>query len=323
MRKFIFRLLLFLLVPIAGAAFLFIAPYERKFAFNYASSDCDGFNWIFYRIFENPKPVDVAFIGSSRTGCGIDDKSVSKIISGNKNQTLAALNFGYCRYGRNMDYLIVKFLLENKKPRIIVLECTEDDQGGSHLAFPWIAQTGDLFASTLLINEKYVSDILGGLESRIRQMRETILKTHRDSLPNPEKGDFQYIEAPLFGDSLELITESRKSQEKNPGLESNQPSADWSNNPSNWFTVNYLRCIQRLALEHNVKIFFLYMPSFGHGKVKPSALHFYPKIGEVWIPPDSIFNRLDYRRDYVHLNERGGDALAKWLAPRIATELTK
>ena len=123
MLKFTFKIAVFILV-------LFITilqwPISKERMYKRLQNDCYGYaGWIYDRIYTNPNPVDIAFVGSSHTINGVDDKLINSKIQGKQ-----VTNFGYCRPGRNLDYLMVRDLIEKKHPELIILEMREYDAPG-------------------------------------------------------------------------------------------------------------------------------------------------------------------------------------------------
>ena len=78
-----------------------------------------------------------------------------------------------------------------------------------------------------------------------------------------------------------------------------------------------LNKIARLCRQHQVKLLFLYTPSFAYFDFPPKELETYQKYGAVWLPPASIFNNKNYWVDDVHLNEAGGKACSEWFAKKF------
>src|ERR1043165_6404660 len=99
---------LFFMIPIVVLVFiLFILPYDRKFAYLSKNNlDCNT-SWIYHRLFENKNNIDIAFLGSSHTGCGVDDGQIEKNIDSVTQSNLKVANLAYCGGGRNIDYVLI------------------------------------------------------------------------------------------------------------------------------------------------------------------------------------------------------------------------
>ena len=96
---------------------IIIVPVNKRQKYLGLENDC--FNhaiWIYDRLYKNSKPVDIAFLGSSHTINGINDKLIEEEL---KRYNMTAANFGYCRLGRNLSYVLLKEIIKTKKPRYL------------------------------------------------------------------------------------------------------------------------------------------------------------------------------------------------------------
>ena len=114
MKKFLV-ILSFLGIPFLGLViYLLQMPVDKAFGYSFTNNvDCNT-SWIYYRIFENENPVDIAFIGTSHTGCGINDSLLTRKLS-EGSRPIQVANLAYCTKGRNMQKAVMKDLLEQKK----------------------------------------------------------------------------------------------------------------------------------------------------------------------------------------------------------------
>ena len=155
MKKLCKRLLLFVFTILV---FLFILPVDRRMQFAGLDQDCANHAiWIYDRIHHNPKPMDLVFLGSSRSINGIDDEFVEHKLA-DKNINVA--NLAYCRLGRNLSYLMLKELLKKKQPRYLVLEVREDEDRYSHPVFPYLASSKEILQATPFFNRDLLSDAI-------------------------------------------------------------------------------------------------------------------------------------------------------------------
>ena len=125
MKQIILKIALFFSLLIIPFLALYVAPYSEEFAWHYIENDCYNHGaWIFDRINHNTAPIDIAFIGSSHTIHSFQDKKIEEMLGSNFHVT----SLGYCRYGRNLEYALLRMLLEHKTPKFIVLEVHEDEE---------------------------------------------------------------------------------------------------------------------------------------------------------------------------------------------------
>ena len=98
MKGFVRNVLLFLLPLLLLGVWIAVRPLDKHFAFRYIKGDCLGHGrWIHDRIVENPLPIDVAFVGTSRTVRAVDDTQIERRLRDAYDLPLHVANFGYCR----------------------------------------------------------------------------------------------------------------------------------------------------------------------------------------------------------------------------------
>ena len=147
MKKFLGGLALFALPLVAGAAYLFQAPYDKEFAYYSLRQACDDRGrWIHDRVFLDPRPVDVLFVGTSQTMYGVDDGRLERTLNRDRDEPMHLLNVGYCQMGRNLHYAIVKDALRSKQVRHVVLGVSGREFRRSHEAFGYVADAEDVLA---------------------------------------------------------------------------------------------------------------------------------------------------------------------------------
>ena len=132
-------------------------PVDRKLKYAGLKDACYNHGlWLYNRIFEDNKPTDIVFLGSSHTINGIDDQYIEEQL---KPYHLTAANLGYCRLGRNLHYVLLKELLEVKHPDYVILEIREDENRYSHAVFPYLASTSEVLMAEPFFNRDFFKDI--------------------------------------------------------------------------------------------------------------------------------------------------------------------
>jgi hypothetical protein len=114
--------------------------------------------WIYQRIHFDPTPIDVAFIGSSRTGLSVHTGRLEAGLA-QHDIHLKAANIYMVRSGLNMQYVLAKELLNSRKVKLLVLEMTEREERKPHDDFIYLADPLDVIAAPMLINFNYLSDL--------------------------------------------------------------------------------------------------------------------------------------------------------------------
>lgn len=309
MRDFFKQFVLFFLPILGSIALLFILPLDKAFAYHYIQQDCAGHGaWIYHRIFKNPKPVDIAFIGSSRTIHSVMDKVLEEKL-GNGSVQVATL--GYCRLGRNMSYLLLKDLLKHKQPEVLVLEVREDEDHFSHPMFPYLAETKDVLFPTLLYNRDILSDLYLNLETRFEYQKQWLLGQIPATYP-PNNRLYGYGPSDLQANTA--LLEIKKQQRH---LRAERKLKAKGRNFHMRFPRSYLKKIHQLAAKNDIELYFLYLPEYGWPLDTPFELQTYQQYGQVLLPPEEIFLTPTHWMDDGHLNDRGALELSRWVSAQL------
>lgn len=310
---------LFFITPLLLVAMcLFLIPYNRKFAYlNKNNEDCNT-TWIYYRLFENNSPIQTAFIGTSHTGCGINDKLIQSILNTN------IVNLAYCGGGRNIDYPIIKDLIETKKPKTVIIEI-KNQNDLVHKDYALMANSFDLFFPPQ-IPANYLTNIYDGFKTRLNQFRNNNFygpvfeNNTTDTIGNVLlNNDNQYIyphkkyRKVIFtknklGDNsfFEVFKDSMTEQKANEYLSAKQEIR--------FNDINTLKQIVDFLNKNNVQVRFIYIPSFGNYFKTSLQNSAYAKLAPIIYPPENLFNNRAFWIDHEHLNANGANQLSKWLA---------
>ncbi|MDP3644538.1 MAG: hypothetical protein Q8S54_15270 [Bacteroidota bacterium] len=311
MKRIILKLVLFfslLMIPIVS---FFMLPYSEEFAYHYIEQDCYNHGaWIYDRINHNPAPIDVAFIGSSHTLHAIQEKKMEELLG----QNFRVVNLGYCRYGRNIEYTILKMLLKHKSPKLIVIEVHEDEEKNSHDIFPYLAETEDLLLTPTLFNRDYFSDLFHGGSARLEYFKAKYI--FRKKYPEPTSELYGYAATDRIVSEFEL-DENLKSWQ----FRLSQTNPEIIEKFQSEFPLAYLKKMANIIQEKNIPIRFVYLPDSGSKLHKPKFASFYQDIAPLIIPPQGIFNDKSNWMDASHLNDKGSGVLSAWLAEQIKSEL--
>ena len=77
MKRIAKNIIFFILPFLIGIVVLFFIPVNKKFSYNFVKGECDNkASWIYNRIFEDERQIDIAFTGASQTSCAIMDKVI-------------------------------------------------------------------------------------------------------------------------------------------------------------------------------------------------------------------------------------------------------
>lgn len=310
MKRLLLKIALFFSLLIAPFVVLFTIPYSEEFAYHYIEHDCYNHGaWIYDRITQNPTPIDIAFIGSSHTLHAIQDKKTEEFTGFSHHVT----NLGYCRYGRNMEYLILNMLLKYKSPKLVVIEIHEDEEKNSHDIFPYLAQTKDLLVTPTAINRDYFSDLINGGSARLEYFKAKYI--FRIKYPKPSAERYGYAASERMVKQEEW-DENQKTWQKRLGRTESERIQEMQVK----YPFTYLEKAVNLLNKRNISIAFIYLPDSGSKLEIPKYMETYKKLAPVLIPPQTIFNDSTNWMDASHLNDKGSEKLSLWMAEKLRAE---
>lgn len=315
MRKLIQHTILFLLPILTGIVLLFVLPLNKKFAYNFVKGECNNkASWIYWRIFENTKDIDIAFSGASHTACAIMDKHINDELVTKTGKQLNVANLGYCRAGRDIQYVMLKDLFEHKKPKILVIDVTEDEPKKSHPVFPYLANTKDLFGSAVLFNQRYFQALFKGLIVRFEQLRSRIFAT---TVPSKNYSDNSYRPTARIA-SPDIMLQNKRAWERRL----NKKHAHFMREFELNYSKHYLLKIAKLAKSNNCQIIFLYLPESGSKLSTPLLNDFYSKLGPVILPQRSTITNSNNWMDATHFNDSGAKEISDYLVDKLTYYLS-
>jgi hypothetical protein len=315
MKKFLRNLLLISLPCVAGAVALLWMPLPRKWAYNYAAKDCRNAVWIPHRLYEDPRPIDVAFLGSSRTFCAVDDGELDNLLSA-AGAPVHVANLSLCRFGRDGQLAVLEDLLRTKSPQWIIIEVNEREPFSTHLSYPALAAPGQLAKPMSPLNRDYFKNMALGLQVRHRYVQERIFQNTIDTIGDPQQQGFYHIHG--FEHISEAQAAEFNAQAKPPGTPGGtvKQRMAWEYKASEAFLGEMVaRCKAAGA-----QVAFLYLPSYTNRAALPAEMELYKSLGAVWTPPMEIWNDPLWWRDVNHLNERGTSKLSLWLKQQLSSQ---
>lgn len=288
---------------------IFFIKTNREFCYNYVKGDCDQRGKLLYKkMYEDNNKVDYLFVGSSKTWNDINDELLEDLINTPNSYHYKLFNVGYCRFGRNLDYLFCKEFLKRNRLKKIFLEVRADESTTSHPIFPYLANGKDVMEGALAFNTSFFSDVYNHLLMNINYMRcEINLDQAQKNLTNAFLHGYNNIEKTITPEKLDAFYKE----------EQNRISKRNSNSLSYRFSNYYLNKIKKLCDAKNIELVFVYLPSYANLTKKPAFLSQYKQWGKVIIGPDSIYNNKKYWKDVAHFNSFGATAYTKFLATQL------
>ena len=305
-------------MPLAVLAALVLRlPVPRAFAWHFVHGDCWARGvWLHDRIAGSEAPIDVAFVGTSRTILSIDDAAIEKDLARHGLDWKVA-NLGYCRNGRNLQVAIARDLLAARRVRHLVVEVSNREFPTSHPVYGYVARSDDLWARPLDRGFEYLSDAYHGFLTRWDLAKTRLLALPLPATRPPDEV-FGHAGQPganeAFGDLPRLLADTR-SRRLARAEARGAPSAGRSR-----LGHAELRYLAGLAAATGTRLHFLYMQSYGEPWERIWSRDVYESLGDVWVPPRPIFEDPSLWWDPHHLNTDGAAALSAWLAERLEQE---
>jgi hypothetical protein len=275
---------------------LVILPVNNRLKYQGLSDDCSNHGiWLHDRIHINETAIDIAFLGSSHTSNNINSQT--------------AVNLGYCRFGRNFSYALLKEILSAKSIKHLVLEVDENEDRYSHPIFPFIASSKDVMLPNPFFNRDIFADMWMHLAYKVELLQDEIYK-HEKAVPICQSN--YGFEASPDTASVVLLDETKLKRSK-----VKKPLSQFEQRFHGNFARVYLKKIAKICAENNIQITFLYLPSYGRACHGPSEYEEFNKYGKILITPNYILENKSNWFDENHLNQNGAKELSVWLSEQI------
>ena len=286
--------------------------------------------WIYERTEFDPTPIDVAFVGPSRTEMGVNAPRLSAALAA-RGLPSHVVNFSLPESGRNINAVLVEEMLRRKTPKLLVLGVTEKPSRFGHSAFKFIAPRSQIVAPGYWADFNYLSDLvylpyrqmvlflddiapsLFGSDKHFkadRYLGASIDTTGTRILPGGVRK-----EGDLPASAFELARGVRKLEGgmHPPILPARYADIEFGDERY------YIRRIVALAQAKGVKVAFLFLPYYtGSDAVQEAPL--YTRYGPLW-SAGFLSGHAEWYADYGHLTRTGAQYLTDWLVAPVAAAL--
>ena len=310
-----------------------LLPHSRYVQFQHVASSNVNYlrlKWVYERIHFDATPIDIAFIGSSRTQSAVDTEIVE---AGLRSRGLPAhvVNFAIPHLGRDLNYLVVRELLENRTVSHLVVELQEGEARAPHPAFSLLGEAGDLLRAPLVLNPDFLDNLA--------QLPERELSLFmRSQLPQlfglGTTRDMQLYEGAHWNDTYlahgmaeprtkilseaSLATLSSRMQQVHEGKQAlgrKLTAPVFRHRPLYRYNLLYLEKLLQLARDKGVTVEFVYLPFFhGPASVADSAL--IAPWGRVLDPAPHLMEA-GLWQNVDHLNVHGARRVSAWLGEHL------
>lgn len=308
MKKLAANITLFVLPLLAGVVLLFLIPPDKNFSYHFIKGECDNKgSWIYNRIFEQKEKIDIVFSGASQTSCAIMDEYIENALVQQNNKEIKVANIGYCRRGRDIQYVMLKDLFQQKNPKILVIEVAEDEPKKSHPVFPYLAESNDLWGSFVFFNQRFLLNIWKGVVVRFEFLKYWLF--NEESLIENQSSDvFGYLPSNQVADP-----EILKQNEIDWLNRLSKSKSDFARSFELNYSKHYLEKIVNLASKNNCVVVFLYLPESGSKMKAPLLTEYYETLGELIVLPDSIVTKPSNWKDATHFNDSGALQVSEFI----------
>lgn len=317
MRRFLYHITLFCLPLLVGLVILYWIPRSDRFRYESLLASCERGDFLNHRIFERSEAIDIAFLGTSMTVCGIDDRQIEKMLSEQREMPIKVANLGFCRPGRSLHLAILKDLLTKHHPQLIILEVRFQEDRFSHKDFPALASTSDLWSQAIPFNQRYFEGLETGTLFRLAHHRNWLMNIPLSSPDSSQLRSHTYQAVSTIADPGELDWYKGAADRK---VKAVKLQTQWDH-LNHWVTFRYplktMESIAKIVQEADIPLIFLYLKSYGHPAQEPTEIEKYRQLGPIWVPPDSIFQNPSHFFDKDHLNQWGAKALSTWLGKAV------
>jgi hypothetical protein len=308
----------FVLGLVATGALLACAP--RPMSDRLATLKSDGLRLaeVYDRIAQNPRPIDIAFVGSSHTMNGIDDRGIEDNLA---QQGVAAdvANLGVMWMGRDLHLFLIRELLARKTPKLIVLELNEHEPPYGHPLLPYVAAASDMFCCHFWFDLDFPKMFLLFLKEQTRGVVSILWRPDVTAVSASKSWDFGW-------DPVDRVWDSRTP--KTPSLGDRferllgERSKAFAYRLTAAFGDDTVAQIVELARSRHVQILFLYLPEYVYAAYESEDnVSFHEKLAPtIRLPGEVVADPLNWF-DVAHLNRAGALKVVPELSAQIAAYL--
>lgn len=280
--------------------------------------------WAYERTHFDDAPVDIAFIGSSRTARGV--------ISTDLEARLAAegidkriVNFSIPAAGFDIRYALARELLSQKTPDLLVISVVEQFPRLGHQAFGELATSAEVLGSPWIVNATLPENLarlpLRQLQLAAASQLPEAFGYRRDFDPGAYAGTS--VDPRIFNPGKKAgpkTAEDIEALERESRFRRRSITQPILPDALGWVEFGiprtYLRRIARLAEDHEVRIVFLHLPFYG-GYPEPFERAWLEQYGPVLTADFLAGDPLHYN-DVAHASELGAARITDWLTDELA-----
>lgn len=303
----------------------FLLPHDPYFRYQAMSGTIfERARWIYERIHFDDTPIDIAFLGSSRTARGVISPDLEGHLA-EKGIEARVVNFSLPASGFDVRLPIIRELLSAHKPKLIVISVVEQFPRHGHQAFGDLAGAGEVLQSPWIVNRN-LPENLARLPIRQMQLAAADLlpeafgyqpdfnpATYAGTTIDPRIFNPGKTSGPKSAADIEALEGESKFRRRNltrPILPESMAGIEFG------IPRTYLRRIAELAESEGVQLAFLYLPFYG-GYAEPFEKAWLEQYGPVF-SADFLRDDPNLYNDVAHVSETGTGLVTDWLTETLA-----
>jgi hypothetical protein len=278
------------------------------------------------RIHFDPRPIDVAIVGPSKTMLGLSPERIEQQLSG-QGKTVQVANLSVVATGRNVEWAIVDELFKSKAPKLIVIGVDDSPHPYGHPGFKYVAPAGAIVFPPQPLLHDYLYDMAYLPARKVKLFGAWMFPGLFDlnkqfDLDNYSRARMDFTSGTLYLEDQTIDMEREVSREallaqsrsRDPAPPSLASRALGLFNEGDDHT--YIREIAREARAHDARLLFVFLPTFnGSQEIKDRA--FLEQYGPVLNNGD-LTQRHGLFENWLHLNHAGALVMSDRLANAIA-----
>jgi hypothetical protein len=286
------------------AAFVFVVvsvsllPVSEEVRYASLRDDAARLRWVHERIVRSREPIDVAFIGTSHTLMGVDDRSIQRQLA-LAGKRVNVVNLGVIWAGRDLHLLITRELLLHKKPKIVIIEINEHEAPYGHPLVPYVGGISDLLCCRFYLDFHFPQSLFAFLHRQLINVSNAHWSQSKEQvrLRSEEFGGMMIEGTSTEGELARSLTWGDRTRIMGYALTAS-------------YGLNVVEMIVKEIEASGSKAAFLYLPEYKYARMSPIFdIDCYRKLGLVIFPPAKILAYQDNYFDDGHLNMNGAQAL--------------
>ena len=284
--------------------------------------------WTYERIHFDDTPIDIAFIGSSRTARGVISPDLESQLA-DLGHNVNIVNFSIPASGFDVRLALALELLAEKQPELLVISVVEQFPRHGHKAFGELASTGELLASPWIVNRNLPGNLArlpmrqitlalaSWMPAAFGYNEEFVFEAYAGTSVDPRIFNPGKTDGPKTSDDIAALDRESRFRRGDITRQVLPATLAWLE-----FGIprTYLRRIAELAATNGTQIVFLYLPFYG-GFSEPFERAWLEQYGPV-LTAEFLLNNPNLYNDVAHASELGAARITDWLAVAL-TRLLK